>query len=103
MTSEAEEQDGIAHFKYLTEVALPQRAQEERWPLRLDHCFKRVCLDYAFGGEWYRHIAKPAERNLHGAALLRAVSCAEEILREGRSLLEVRNRESLLYRGKLRR
>ncbi len=97
------ELDGVARFKYLTEVALPQRAREERWPLRLDHCFKRVCLDYAFGGEWYGFIAKPAERNLHGEALLRAVACAEAILQAGWPLLETLNRQSLLYRGKLKR
>ena len=100
--SESGEQHGIAHFKYLTEVALPERARVERWPLRLDHCFKRVCLDHAFGGEWYRFIAKPAERNPQGEALLRAVQCAEEILQQGRPLLDTRNRQSLLYRGKLK-
>ncbi len=96
------ERNGIARWKYLTEVALPQRALQEHWPLRLDHCFKRVCLDYTFGGVWYRFLAKPAERNLTGDALVRAVQCAEEILQEGRPLLVTRNRESLLYRGKLR-
>ena len=101
--SEAAEQHGIAHWKYLTEFALPQRAMEEHWPLRLDHCFKRVCLDYAFGGEWYRFIAKPAERHLHGEALLRAIQCALDILQQGKPLLEARNRQSLAYRGKLKR
>lgn len=96
------ELESIARFKHLTEVALPERARQEKWPLRLDHCFKRVCLDYAFGGEWYGFIKKPAERHLHGDALLRAVGCAEELLDQGRPLLEERNRESLRYRGKLR-
>ncbi len=101
--NEPGDRQGVEQFKYLTEVALPQRARDEHWPLRLDHCFKRVCLDYAFGGEWYQFIAKPAERNLHGEALLRAVQCAEEILRQGKPLLNARNRESLGYRGKLKR
>ncbi len=91
----------IARFKHLTESALPERAHAEHWPLRNDHCFKRVCLDYAAGDIWYRHIAKPAERHITGTTLTRAVQCAEDLLREGKSLLQQRNRESLTYRGKL--
>ncbi len=101
--SEHDEREAIARFKYLTEVALPQRARDEHWPLRFDHCFKRVCLDHAFGGEWYSFIARPAERNLKGDALLRAVLCAEEILDQGKPLLNTRNQQSLSYRGKLKR
>lgn len=54
----------VAEWKHLTEQVLPALAQQYRWPLRLDHCFKRVCLDYAFHDVWYRHLKKPAERNI---------------------------------------
>lgn len=93
----------IARFKQVTEVLLPLRAREERWPLRLDHCFKRVCLDHAFQDVWYRHLPKPAESNLAGDALQRALSCAEDLLRGDRDLLNERNRASLHWRGKLRK
>ncbi len=99
---EADRAAQIARFKYLTEVALPERARAERWPLRNDHCFKRVCLDFAVEDVWYRHVRKPAERHIAGEALDRAVRCAEELLREGEGLLRQRNRESLQHRGKLR-
>lgn len=92
----------IARFKRLTEVDLPERARAERWPLRNDHCFKRVCLDYAVQDVWYRHLAKPAERHIAGVALERAVRCAEDLLEQGIPLLQERNRESLRWRGKLR-
>lgn len=92
----------IARFKHLTEVSLPAQAKAERWPLRLDHCFKRVCLDYAFQDVWYKHLKKPAERNIEGEALRRALQCAEQIAQEGEALLRTRNTESLRYRGKLR-
>ena len=92
----------VARFKQLTEVELPQRAHAERWSLRLDHCFKRVCLDFAVQDVWYRHIAKPAERHINGGALDRAVECAEDLLRMGEPLLRERNRQSLAWRGKLR-
>lgn len=90
----------IARFKELTEVELPARAREERWPIRLDHCFKRICLDHAFGDVWYKHLKKPAEKNIGGGPLRLAVACGEEILAEGRSTLQKRNEASLTYRGK---
>lgn len=92
----------VARFKELTERLLPERARNERWPLRLDHCFKRVCLDFTFGDVWYRHLDRPAERHLNGDALERAVQCAEELAVGDRNLLETRNRLSLRYRGKER-
>lgn len=90
----------MVRFKELTEQVLPERAREQGWPLRLDHCFKRVCLDYACGDVWYKHVAKPAERHLEGEALERAVRCAEELAVRDRGLLEARNAISLDYRGK---
>ncbi|MBE7180593.1 MAG: hypothetical protein INR71_05165 [Terriglobus roseus] len=92
----------IARFKLLTEQLLPSRAREKRWPLRLDHCFKRVCLDHAFQDVWYHHLNKPAERHIAGAPLDRALRCAEELLDDDGSLLRKRNEESLRWRGKLR-
>lgn len=92
----------VGRWKELTERVLPGRAREERWPLRMDHCFKRVCLDWAFGGVWYRHCAKPAERHIDNEALGRAVRCAEEIVEGGVGMLRERNQASLLWRGKLK-
>ena len=92
----------IAHFKLLTEQTLPALAREHRWPIRLDHCFKRICLDHAFDDVWYRHLPRPAERHLTGPARVRAISCAESIVAEGLPTLTLRNTESLRYRGKLR-
>ena len=98
MPTQAEQ---IARFKYLTEVELPAVAAQNRWPIRLDHCFKRVCLDHAFSDVWYNHLKRPAERNLTGEPLARALQCAEDLLAEP-ALLAERNQSSLRYRGKLR-
>lgn len=92
----------IARFKQLTEQVLPLRARQLHWPLRLDHCFKRVCLDGAFGDVWYKHVAKPAERHLRGEPLARALLLAEQLAAGDASLLAVLNRDSLRYCGKLR-
>ena len=93
----------IARFKHLTERVLPGLAREHHWPIRLDHCFKRICLDHAFAGIWYNHLPRPAERHLTGAPLTRALRCAEELATGNLALLRTRNRESLRYRGKLSR
>lgn len=90
----------IAHFKHLTETVLPALARQHHWPIRLDHCFKRICLDAAFHDVWHHHLPRPAERHLIGDALARAISTAEAIAAEGVPTLTARNQESLRYRGK---
>lgn len=97
-----EELAQVQRFKHLTETSLPALAAEHHWPIRLDHCFKRICLDYAFEDVWYKHLQRPAERHLAGEPLLRAVACAEELLQQATDLLQIRNAASLRYRGKSR-
>lgn len=98
--AETSRAESIAEWKRLTEQVLPALARQHGWPLRLDHCFKRVCLDHAFGDVWYNHLKRPAERHLHGDALQRALGCARSLAEEGEPLLRLRNDESLRYRGK---
>ncbi len=100
MNPDAQHAAKIAEWKRLTEQVLPAMARQHQWPLRLDHCFKRVCLDHAFGDVWYRHVKKPAERHVHGEALDRALLCAQEIAAQGEPLLRLRNADSLRFRGK---
>ena len=90
----------IARFKHLTEVLLPALAKEQHWPIRLDHCFKRICLDAAFEDTWYNHLKRPAERHLEGEALGRALGAAEQIVADGLPTLGALNQASLRYRGK---
>ena len=94
------EQEQLHRWKQLTELALPALAREQHWPIRLDHCFKRITLDYAFSDVWYKHLARPAERHLVGAPLERALACAEELAAQGLPVLRERNAASLLVRGK---
>ncbi len=102
MIEDASRLGKITEWKHLTEHVLPALAQEHHWPLRLDHCFKRVTLDYAFRDVWYRHLQKPAELHLKGDALIRALACAREIAEAGEPILRLRNQESLAFRGKRR-
>ena len=90
----------VARFKELTERVLPARARVEGWPLRMDHCFKRICLDWAFEDVWYGHVGRPAEKHLRGEGLVRAVRCAEELMEGDVALLRERDAASLRWRGK---
>ena len=92
----------ITRFKHLTETLLPAQAREHHWPIRLDHCFKRICLDHAFTDVWYNHCKRPAERNIAPEPLARAIACAELIAVEGLPTLNRLNHASLGYRGKLK-
>ncbi len=94
------EEPDMQRFKQLTERDLPALANQQRWPIRFDHCFKRICLDYAFEDVWYNHLPRPAERHLTGPPLQRAIQCAEDLLTQGKDLLLIHNTASLRYRGK---
>ena len=86
----------------LTRRVLPGMAAAEGWPIRLDHCFMRVCLDTAFGRPWHEVVRRPAVRHMTEAELARAVAVAERIA-AAPSLLPALNAESLRLRGKARR
>ena len=81
----------------LTRTILPGMAAAQRWPIRLDHCFMRVCLDAALGTRWDRVVRRPAIRHLSDAQLGRAVAVAERIASDPASLRSL-NRSSLRMR-----
>ncbi len=82
----------------LTRTILPGMAALHRWPIRLDHCFMRVCLDAALGTRWDRVVPRPAIRHLTEAQLARAVAVAEGIAADPASLRRL-NGASLRMRG----
>jgi hypothetical protein len=88
-----------ARWLDLTRRVLPGMAAAEGWPIRLDHCFMRVCLDAAFGRPWHEAVRRPAVRHMTEAELARAVAVAERIAAVP-SLLPGLNAESLRLRGK---
>lgn len=78
-----EGQDGRAtlleRWLELTRTVLPALAIEHGWPIRLDHCFMRVCLDTAFGAPWTATVRAPAVRHMTDAQLAAAVAVAEGV------------------------
>ncbi len=73
-------------------------AAAQRWPIRLDHCFMRVCLDHAMGRRWDEVVRRPAVRHLTDEQLASAVAAAEAICRDP-ALLHPMNLASLRLRG----
>ncbi len=90
----------LARWFDLTRRVLPGMAAAEGWPIRLDHCFMRVCLDAAFGRPWHQAVRRPAVRHMTEAELARAVAVAERVAADP-ALLYGLNAESLRMRGKV--
>ena len=95
--------DYVSRYMRLTKEVMPRLAQtsHRHWPVRNDHCFQRIVLDAVSGGTWYDHIARPAYKHLTRDEALRAVALCETII-SGEADLAQLNRQSLVWRGKLR-
>ena len=70
----------LERWAALTREVLPDMAVAHLWPIRLDHCFMRVCLDAAVDAPWPTVVARPAVRHLSDEQLARAVAVAESIV-----------------------
>ena len=91
----------VSRWLELTRRQLPSMAAEHHWPIRLDHCFMRVCLDASFGRPWHEVVARPAIQHAADADLERAIGVAEAIMRDPATLPAL-NAASLRMRGKAR-
>ena len=90
----------LARWLDLTRRVLPAMAKEQGWPISLDHCFMRVCLDAAMGRPWHEAIRRPAVRHMTDMQLARAIAVAEQVAADPAALPGL-NRDSLRWRGKL--
>lgn len=81
----------------LTREILPGMAADQRWPIRYDHCFMRVCLDAAVGAPWTQHIKRPAIHTMTDQQLDAAVRVAEAIASHPDRLRPL-NEQSLRWR-----
>lgn len=88
----------LSRWSTLTREILPAMARLQRWPIALDHCFMRVCLDAAIGQRWDTVVRRPAIRHLTSGQLARAVGIAEGIV-EDPARLPGLNNQSLHWRG----
>lgn len=88
---------------HLTKELLPELARTERrdWPVREDHCFQRIVLDAVCGGVWYEHLDRPAYKHLSPQQAEQAADLCRDIA-AGKADLAQLNRQSLMWRGRLR-
>lgn len=93
--------DLISRYMVQTKEILPQMARDPaiKWPVRHDHCFRRIVLDNVCGGPWFKHLPMPAYKSLSYDQARHAVQLCEDIIAHRVDLHEL-NRRSLIWRGK---
>ena len=87
----------VARWLHMTRTVLPGMAAIQRWPIRFDHCFMRVCLDNALGRPWPEVVRRPAIRHLELDQLRAALAVAERI-QDDPDALPPLNQASLAWR-----
>ena len=93
----------IERYLHLTKVTMPKMAKSpgDGWPVVNDHCVQRIVLDAVCGGVWYDQIERPAYKRMTSAQAEKAAQRCEDII-AGRAELAQLNRQSLMFRGKLK-
>ena len=91
----------VARWYELTRAVLPAMADAQRWPIRLDHCFMRVCLDAVAGAPWTATLPRPAVQHMSVNQLAAAVRVAEIAVADPARLVEL-NAASLAGRRRRR-
>lgn len=87
----------VKRWKELTGITLPRMAKANDWPISLDHCFMRVCLDTALAGPWHLAVKRPAIKHLTDEQLRAATAVAERVVAHPQ-MLNVLNTQSIAWR-----
>lgn len=88
----------LEDLRRLSEEALPRLARETgQYPVRFDHCFKRIAYDYAAGEKWDQAVDRPFYKNASIEQLQTALEALER-MEEDPGAAEVLNDQSLSYR-----
>lgn len=85
----------------LPRLAKARDKRQQTWTVFLDHCFSRIILDNAVGGDrpWTSVVKSPASRNMSKEQLKAAIDLGYQIARGDKSLQALDER-SLALRGK---
>jgi hypothetical protein len=67
------------------------------YPVKEDHCFKRILLDHICGGVWYEKISKPAKAHMSLEQLEGGIEAGRQMLENPERSWKW-NRESLEWR-----
>ncbi len=91
----------VNRWNELMRAILPLTAKSNHWPISLDHCFMRVCLDTALAGPWHLVVKRPAIRHLTDDQLRAAITVGEGLLVRP-EMLEALNTQSIAWRKAVR-
>ena len=81
------------------EETFPFVAKRYGWPIRFNHCFRRVIYDTLCQDRWDKHIASPAIDNMTPIQIVDCLTICDSIMQSPDSLIELNNL-SLSYRIK---
>jgi hypothetical protein len=90
-----------ARWLTLVKETLPSMAKVHQWPIALDHCFMRVCLDTALGSPWHAVVKRPAIKHLSDHQIKSAIGVAQSIVNSP-ELLHLLNENSIRSRKLLK-
>ncbi|WP_158666547.1 GCN5-related N-acetyltransferase [Salinibacter altiplanensis] len=87
----------VRTMERLAEEVLPAKAASGNYPVRFDHCFKRIAYDMAVGAKWDAEVARPFYEHASREQVRRAVDVLRKMARDPARAAEY-NRRSLRYR-----
>ncbi len=85
-------------MEILAEEVLPRHAASGNYPVRFDHCFKRIAYDVAVGAQWDADVTPPFYQNATLDQIRRAVRVLREMAADP-DRAAAYNHRSLRYRG----
>lgn len=89
----------IDEMNRLAEDVLPEIAgEDDRYPVRFDHCFKRIAYDASVGDRWDREVQRPFYRYATDQQIRRAIQTLKEMVDSPSRATDL-NRQSLTYRA----
>lgn len=89
----------LEQYLALTDQVMPQYFKDRDTKVKRFHSFRRILMDNLFGDVWYKHLNKPAYKNLTNKQLEILVKLGNRILANP-SGLELLNNWSLRWRNK---
>ena len=87
----------VRTMEHLAETILPEKAASGDYPVRFDHCFKRIAYDVAVGAKWDTEVTPPFYAHATPKQIRRAVDVLQEMAEDPNRAAEY-NRHSLRYR-----
>ena len=72
----------VRTLEHLAEDILPAKAESGDYPVRFDHCFKRIAYDVAVGATWDTKVTPPFYANATPAQVRRAVDVLRAMARD---------------------